>query len=143
MNSRDRILYHQIHPAKLAVDWSFGILSLVPFWNHQPVLAVLLAFGPSALASYLLVKHVDLSSYRSSPFGRYMSAHMSGLLQIVRLAGFILMALGAWHHDVLIIALGLALILLAWLNGIFVTRLRRSIRITRTLGNRTPPNLPR
>ncbi len=35
------------------------------------------------------------------------------------------MMVGAWSHDLLLIALGLSIILLAWLNGYFAAVFRR------------------
>jgi hypothetical protein len=119
MNSREKLRYHQIHPAKLAVDWLSAIIALFPMWEHKVVLGVIIAFVPPVLASYLIVRLVDLSRYKSSPFGKYMAAHMSAWLQFVRMFGFVLMLFGAYNRDILLIACGLALILLAWLKGVF------------------------
>lgn len=147
MNRRDGLTYHQIHPAKLATDWAFGLVSLIPFWNHQLLLGLILACIPSAIASHMLISYVDLNRYKYSAFGHYMSAHMNGWLQTVRLGGFFLMTLGAWQHDVLIIALGLALILLAWLNGIFARAIaahsRAAAKMLHWHLRSIPANLPR
>ena len=125
MNRKEKALYHQIHPAKLAVDWACGIFSLIPMWDHRLILSLIIAFVPSFLISYLLIRLADLSRYKHSAFGRYMAAHMSPWLQFVRMFGFVLMLTGAWHHDLLIIAFGLALILLAWLHGVFTNAIRK------------------
>ncbi len=143
MNRTEKLLYHQIHPAKLATDWVCGLLSLIPFWNHEPMFGVLLAFVPSFAASYLMVRYVDVSAYKRTRFGTYMAKHMSGTMQFVRMFGFILMILGAWYHDALVIVLGLALILLAWLNGYFSESIRASVRTVHAPRTRVPKNLPR
>lgn len=141
MNRSERLLYQQIHPAKLAADWGAGILSLVPFWNHQPLLGLLLAFGPSLIASHFVMKHVDLHTYKNSAFGKYISKYMGSWLQTVRLLGFLFMIAGAWSHDLLVMLFGLALILLAWLNGFFTNHFRGALSAPRKQS--VPHNLPR
>jgi hypothetical protein len=32
---RSKILFHQVHPAKLATDASIAVISLYFFWQHQ------------------------------------------------------------------------------------------------------------
>lgn len=41
MTLRERALYHQIHPVKLAVDWSAGLVSAVLLWRHRLAAALL------------------------------------------------------------------------------------------------------
>ncbi len=143
MKDRQTLLSRQAHPGSVAVGWVFGLLSLIPFWSHNLVLGIILAIGPSLLVSYLLVQFTDVTDYKNSRLGRYLSAHMSTSLQIVRIVGFVLMVLGAWAHDLIVIALGLSLIILAWLNGVFTTRFNRILREARVREHNVPRNLPR
>lgn len=118
MDLRERTLYHQIHPLKLAVDWGAGIVALLPFWRHQLLVALLIAFMPSILVSFLLIRFADLEKYKLSRFGRYVKRYMTRSAEAVRFAGYALMAVGAWSHAAWLIIIGLFIILMAWLRGV-------------------------
>jgi hypothetical protein len=118
MDLQEKILYHQIHPLKLTVDWGTGILALVPFWQHNLLAALLIAFIPSILVSIILVRFVDLEKYRQSSFGKYIRRYMTRPVELVRFVGYAAMAVGAWFHLAWLIPLGLIVILFAWLRGI-------------------------
>ncbi len=123
MNLRERLLYHQIHPAKLLTDWITTIPTLYLLWQHDLILGLLVAFVPSLAASILLIRLVNLEKYKQSKFGKYLSNYMTKTMQTLRFVGFILMMLGAWFHSFwFLIPLGIVVILLAWLRGIIVPR---------------------
>jgi len=120
MTPREKSIYHQIHPAKLFIDWSTGLIALYPFWQHLLVMALLIAFVPSILASLIILRFVDLEPYKQTAFGRYVHRYMTRPLEATRFAGYALMALGAWIHAVWVIFVGFLIILLAWLRGIIL-----------------------
>jgi hypothetical protein len=47
MTSVEKSLFHQIHPLKHVADWGTGLLALYPFWQHELLAAILIAFIPS------------------------------------------------------------------------------------------------
>ena len=49
MSLRERILYHQIHPVKLAVDLASGLLSAWVIWNHKLWMAMAVARLPPVI----------------------------------------------------------------------------------------------
>jgi hypothetical protein len=118
MDRSERVLYHQIHPLKLAVDWITAFASLWFFWRHEWLIGLIVLFVPSIVASFILVSYTDLERLKASPFGRYIGIYMSALMQAIRFAGMFIMVLGAWFHAPLLITAGLAVILLAWLRGV-------------------------
>jgi hypothetical protein len=118
MTLQEKSLYHQIHPAKLFTDWSTGLIALVPFWRHNLLVALLIAFVPSIVASLVLILFADLERYRQSPFGKYVKKYMTRAVQAVRFAGYGIMVAGAWVHAVWAIPVGLLIIILAWLRGV-------------------------
>jgi hypothetical protein len=79
-------------------------------------------FIPSILVSFALMRWADLTPYRDSAFGRYLSITMTRASQAIRLGGAVLMALAAWWHLGWMVAAGLVIIVLAWLNGKIVPR---------------------
>ena len=118
MTLEEKTLYHQIHPLKLATDWGTGIAALYPLWQHQLVAALLLAFVPSILVSFALIRYANLETYQRSAFGKYVKRYMTHFIEFLRFAGYALMAVGAWLHVIWLMPLGLVIILLAWLRGV-------------------------
>jgi hypothetical protein len=59
-----------------------------------------------------------LERLRASAFGRYVRRYMTPAMQALRLAGFAIMAAGAWSHRACLICAGLATTLLAWARGV-------------------------
>jgi hypothetical protein len=60
MDQKEKMLYHQIHPLKLLVDWGTMPVSLLLFWKHKPALALLVGFLPSIVATALMMRYADL-----------------------------------------------------------------------------------
>jgi hypothetical protein len=77
MDRTEKILYHQIHPLKLAVDWITAFASLWFFWRHDWIVGLLILFVPSVIVTVLLVTHANLEWLRQSAFGLYMTPRCS------------------------------------------------------------------
>ena len=118
MTPKEKALYHQIHPVKLATDLTASVISLYFFWQHQIVAGLAVHFVPPLVTSALLVRYAALEPYRDSAFGRYVARHMTRLMEAVRLFGDIVTMAGAWYHDWLLVAAGFAIILGGWCNGL-------------------------
>jgi hypothetical protein len=119
------MLFHQIHPTKLATDGLSAAVSLRFFWQHELLAGLILHFLPPIVASFLLVRYAMLEPHRQSPFGHYVERHMTKFIEGVRLFGDLVMVLGAWGHDVTLIILGLAVIVGAWCNGLMTLKKAR------------------
>ena len=119
MDPAEKILYHQIHPAKISTDIIATIPSLYLFWLHELVLGIVVALAPPIVASALIIRFVNLEKYKASALGRYASRYMTRKMQTLRLAGFIIMAIGVWFADFafLLVPLGLVTVLLGWSWG--------------------------
>lgn len=120
MTLRERVLYHQIHPAKLAIDWGAALAGVILLWRHRLAAGLLWGLLPPVLISLpFLVGIFDgaLARSRSSALGRYVARFMTRTMEGVRLVGLLGLWLGAWYRVPLVIALGVALILVAWLRG--------------------------
>ena len=120
MKLEEKVLYHQIHPAKLLTDISTALLSLVLLWKHRVAAALLVMFVPSICVSFALIRFVDLERYKRSRFGRYVRRSMTRSMEALRFAGMAVMALGAWFHRTWMIPLGLLVVLAGWLRGILL-----------------------
>jgi hypothetical protein len=122
LNLRERILLHQVHPAKLATDWGTGLTAAWLFWDHRLPAALIVGFLPSILISIYLVLRVDLTRYRDSPLGRYFLSPRTRPGDPVRLFGLLVMWAGAWFNSILAAAAGLAVIVAAWGRGLFAKK---------------------
>lgn len=117
MNSTDKALYHQIHPAKLVVDVSTALISLYFFWQREVLSGLLVGIVPSLIASFVIIAFANLEKYQRSPLGRYLAKYMTRWMQGLRLLGQFVAWIGAWYHLVWLIAAGLFMILLGWARG--------------------------
>jgi hypothetical protein len=117
MSLEEKSLYPQIHPLKLFTDWSTGMIALYPFWQHNLVLALLIALIPAPIVSFLLMRFANLENYKESSFGKYVRKYMTRQAEAIRIAGYAVTVVGAWYHMILLIPFGLVIILFGWLGG--------------------------
>ena len=114
----ERVLYHQIHPAKVFADVSTAIVAIDLFWRHALVPALIIGLVPPILVSLVLVNEIDLASYRAHPMGAYLRRFMPPWVQAVRLFGVGLAFYAAWNQFPEGVISGLALVAICWANGI-------------------------
>jgi hypothetical protein len=132
MTFRERVLYHQIHPAKLFADVSSALIAIDLLWRHELVPGLIIAFLPPVLVSAVLIREVDLERYRASPMGAYLRRFMPPWVQAVRLFGVALAFYASWHHVPAGIYGGLALVAVCWANGV----LRETARLLQSSNER-------
>ena len=114
MDTRERVLYHQIHPAKLLTDWTTAAVTCVLFWKHHLLAGLLLGLIPSLVATWALLRWADLEPYRTSRVGRYVERHMTRAMEGLRLVGMVVVWVGSWYHLPGAMVLGLLVILAGW-----------------------------
>jgi len=115
---RERVLYHQIHPAKLYVDIATALVAIDLFWRHALAPGLIIALLPPVLVSAVLVREADLERYRSSLMGAYLRQFMPPWVQAMRLFGVGVAFYAAWYHFPAGVISGLALVAICWANGI-------------------------
>jgi hypothetical protein len=115
----ERVLYHQIHPAKLYADIATALVALDLFWRHALIPGLIVGLLPPVLVSAVLLREVDLGRYRSSPMGAYLRRFMPPWVQAVRLFGIGVAFYASWHHVPAGIYAGLTLVAVCWANGLF------------------------
>lgn len=123
MTRREKRLYHQIHPLKLATDISTGVITTYLLWHHNIVWFLLLFLLPSVIASLLLIRFADMGTLKTSRPGKYIARYMTPAIESIRLTGQMIMWLGGWFHSLILVLLGMAVIIAAWLNGILFPRM--------------------
>ena len=117
MTLLEKILYHQIHPAKLATDIGAEVVSLYLLWRHQLVLGLVTHFVPPIFASALLVPLGNFEAQKNSRFGRYIAWHMTRAVEAARFGGDIIMLFAAWFRSPVWVAAGLLVVIAAWASG--------------------------
>jgi hypothetical protein len=115
---RERVLYHQLHPLKLATDLASAVGAIPLYWRHRLGLALVVSLGPPVVVSAALLRWSSLERQRDSTLGRYVARWMSPAAEVVRLIGFAVSAVGAWRHAPVAIVAGAAVVLAAWLRGV-------------------------
>jgi hypothetical protein len=119
MTLNRRILYHQVHPAKLATDILTSVVSLYFFWQHELAPALLTHIIPPIVASAALIgSGKNFASIQRSSLGRYLDRYMTPAAQLTRLFGDIVTVFAAWWHSLLGIAVGLLIVIGAWSFGL-------------------------
>jgi hypothetical protein len=120
MTLSDRILFHQIHPAKLVTDVSAAMLCLYFLWQRDLSLAIVVAMVPPLIASGLVLGFADLEALKQSALGAYIKRYMTPAMQLLRVCGFLVMAVAAWNHAPLAVLAGLVVVAAVWLRGVIV-----------------------
>ncbi len=120
MDVAEKELYHQIHPAKLAVDIGATPFALYLFWLHELLPALIVTLVPSVIASAIIMRYADLEPYRSSPTGRYMKKYMTRTMEGVRFGGLLIMIAGAWFPLWQLFPAGILVILSGWFRGVIL-----------------------
>ncbi|HEX7797770.1 MAG TPA: hypothetical protein VF456_25590 [Vicinamibacterales bacterium] len=113
----DRRRYHQLHPAKLLVDWSTAVVAGVLLWRHRLLLAFVIGFGPSIIASLLFLSgRFDgaLEAIRSRRVAQTIAPNLSPDINAMRFAGLAVSWTGCWLHRPWPIPAGALVIFCAW-----------------------------
>ena len=114
MTLKEKILYHQIHPLKLAADIGCEPVSLYFFWRHDFARGLATHFVPPIAASLILICYADFEAIERSKAGSYLRRHMSRTLEGIRFAGDMVMVIGACFHQPFLIVAGLGVVVIAW-----------------------------
>jgi len=125
MMFRDRQRYHQLHPAKLLVDWGTAIVAGGLLWWRQPLAAVAVGFGPSIVVTLVFLSgRLDhaLEAIRSRPVAQAIGAKLSTDVNALRFGGLALSWAGCWFHHAWLLPAGVLVIVagwwLAWRRGV-------------------------
>jgi len=119
MNFREKKLYHQIHPLKLATDIGVTPIFLLFLWHHHIARALLVGFVPPVIVSgAMMIWPPDLERLKNSSLGNYVSKYMTPTTEAIRLLSLAPMGWGAWIHNFWLIALGLTIVAAAWCRGL-------------------------
>jgi hypothetical protein len=119
MDFGEKVLYHQIHPAKLAADVSGSLASIYLMWRRRFLAAMLAAFVPATIASVLVIRYADLEKRKHSPFGRYIGRYMNRRVEAWRFFGQVVMWVGAWYRVGKLVLIGWAIVVAAWASGLW------------------------
>lgn len=122
MTLQEKNLFQQIHPLRLITDWSTGIGACYLFWQREIWYGVALSFLPSLLVSLLVIRFADLEKIMNSPFGAYFKRTYSKKVDLIRFAGFVVLAAASWWQLIPGMAAGLAIIVGTWTYGLFGTK---------------------
>ena len=122
MLTREKLLYHQIHPLKLAVDVTTSVTSSWLLWRHHLWLGMIAGWVPSIVVTFAMVRWMDFTRQRDSAFGHYLARHMTRTAEGVRFAGQFGMWVGAWFHAFWAIGAGAAVVILGWTYSLLLDR---------------------
>ena len=122
MTLREKVLYHQVHPAKIATDIGAAGVSLYFLWQHELLLGLLTHYVPPPIGSMLVIGFANLQRYERSRLGSYLRRYMTPGAQILRLVGDTITVFAAWLHSPAAIGAGVMLVVAAWTYGLLLRR---------------------
>jgi hypothetical protein len=118
VTSAERVLYHQVHPLKLAGDIGSTIVAIPLLWSGDLLLGLVVAFGIPVIASAAVLRWVPLDPIAQRPIGAYLRRYMTPPVQAVRLVLGVSALAGAWWHWPILIAAAVVGVALAWAHGL-------------------------
>ena len=119
MTPKEKILYHQVNPWKLACDIGSVPVSLYFFWQHDLPWGLVTHFLPAVVGSILVIRYANLEPIKNSHIGDYLRRQMTRAAEGTRLLGDLTTIFGAWFHQPVWIVGGLMLVVLVWCRGFF------------------------
>src|SRR5215471_15262710 len=122
MTLKEKILFHQVHPAKLTTDIAAAVVSLYFLWQHELAIGLATHFIPPPIGSAAVIRFADLEPYKTSRIGAFLARYMTPTAQVTRLAGDLITVVAAWYQSPAGIVFGLAIILAGWTYGLLFVR---------------------
>ena len=117
MTRGDRTRFHQLHPAKLAVDWGTAAIAGALLWRHDWVAAVAMGFVPSIVttAVFLSGRFDDaLGKIRNRRGARSIAEGLSPAVNAIRFGGLAMAWVGCWVHRPWWIPAGAVVVAFGW-----------------------------
>lgn len=114
MRLADRVLVHQVHPAKIGADVTASVVSNVLLWKARPKPALAVRVLLPLAGSLAVLSLADLDALAKTARGQYVLRHMPPAAQAVRLAGDVVMGMGARRRSFTLLVAGAAVIVAGW-----------------------------
>jgi hypothetical protein len=119
MRLADKMLVHQVHPAKIAADITASVTSSTLLWKGRRKAAMAVRIVLPMGASLIVLSVADLDKLARTPQGRYVRKHMPPTAQAVRLAGDAVMGLGARRRSRVLVVAGVAIVVAGWSHALW------------------------
>jgi hypothetical protein len=115
----DRLLVHQVHPAKIGADVTASIASNLLLWRAKPRAAAVVRVVLPLAGSVATLGLADLDALAHTRRGHYVLAHMPPSAQAVRLLGDVVMACGARQRSRSLLVAGAVVIATGWSHALW------------------------
>ena len=119
MQLADKVLLHQVHPAKITADVTAAVISNVLLWKARPRAALAIRILLPVTSSLAVLGLADLEALAATAQGRYVRSHMPPSAQALRLVGDSVMAAGARRHKFTLMLAGAAVIAAGWMHPLW------------------------
>ena len=128
MQVADKVLVHQVHPAKIGADAMASVVSNALLWRGRTKAALAVRAVLPVAGSVAVLTLADLDALAQTAPGRYVLAHMPPSAQAVRLAGDALMGLGARRRSVALLLVGATAVAAGWSHAAWPRTTARALR---------------
>ena len=113
----DRTRFHQLHWAKLAVDWGTAAIATTLLWRHHWVAAAVIGFGPSIVTTAVFLSgrfDAALGKIRNRPSARSIAGGLSPVVHAIRFGGLTMAWVGSWMRRPWWIPAGVLVVAFGW-----------------------------
>jgi len=122
MRLAEGALIHQVHPAKIGADVAASVLSNALLWQARPRSAIAVRVLLPLAGSAAVLNLADLDALARTRRGKYVLVHMPPSAQAVRLAGDVLMGIGARRRSATLLLAGAAVVAAGWSHAVWPGR---------------------
>ncbi len=122
MTRAERVLFHQVHPLKLAADIGSTVVAIPLLWSGDTAIGLAVALSVPVVGSAIVLAAADLRGIASSPVGTYLRRFMTPPVQAVRLAMGLVVLWAASLRSAGLVAAAVAVIAVAWSYGLLGRR---------------------
>jgi len=122
MRLAEGALIHQVHPAKIGADVAASVLSNALLWQARPRSAIAVRVLLPLAGSAAVLSLADLDALARTRRGKYVLVHMPPSAQAVRLAGDVLMGIGARRRSATLLLAGAAVVAAGWSHAVWPGR---------------------
>jgi hypothetical protein len=119
MQLADKMLLHQVHPAKIAADVTASVISNFLLWKARPKAALAVRALLPIAGSLAVLGLADLEALAATARGQYILAHMPPSAQALRLVGDSVMGIGSRRHKLTLVLAGAAVIAAGWMHPLW------------------------
>jgi hypothetical protein len=111
---QEKLLYHHLHPVKVAADASALVITAALLWQQHLFRAVAVGIALPVGASIFVLSFAAEETWSLVRSGRHRSVGVMAIVVLVRTAATFVFWIGAWYRSLTVCVIALAAGALTW-----------------------------